>query len=85
MIHTSIVVTLLKLSDGSEDFARLSAVCILHFPVFHLISVGPDQHVRFVSCSATISNPDQHMRAVFGIDVGDRFSECWFSMTGNFC
>lgn len=27
-----------------------------------------NRHVKFVSCSATISNPEQHMRTVFGID-----------------
>ncbi|RMJ25885.1 DEAD DEAH box helicase [Aspergillus sp. HF37] len=25
-------------------------------------------HVKFISCSATVSNPEEHMRAIFGID-----------------
>lgn len=27
-----------------------------------------NRHVKFVSCSATISNPEQHMKTIFGID-----------------
>jgi len=27
-----------------------------------------NQHVKFISCSATVANPEEHMKAVFGID-----------------
>ncbi|OOF99715.1 hypothetical protein ASPCADRAFT_138466 [Aspergillus carbonarius ITEM 5010] len=27
-----------------------------------------NHHVRFISCSATVANPEQHMKAVFGVD-----------------
>ncbi|KAL4979908.1 hypothetical protein BDW66DRAFT_156953 [Aspergillus desertorum] len=27
-----------------------------------------NQHVRFISCSATVANPEEHMRAIFGVD-----------------
>ncbi|PKX98890.1 ATP-dependent 3'-5' DNA helicase [Aspergillus novofumigatus IBT 16806] len=27
-----------------------------------------NRHVRFISCSATVANPEEHMKAVFGID-----------------
>lgn len=27
-----------------------------------------NRHVRFISCSATVANPEDHMRAIFGID-----------------
>ncbi|KAL9098516.1 MAG: hypothetical protein Q9163_005840 [Psora crenata] len=27
-----------------------------------------NRHVKFISCSATIANPEQHMRAIFGIE-----------------
>ena len=27
-----------------------------------------NHHVKFISCSATVSNPEEHMRAIFGID-----------------
>ena len=27
-----------------------------------------NRHVRFVSCSATVANPEDHMRTIFGID-----------------
>ncbi|KAH8424565.1 ATP-dependent 3'-5' DNA helicase [Aspergillus melleus] len=27
-----------------------------------------NRHVRFISCSATVANPEDHMKAVFGID-----------------
>lgn len=27
-----------------------------------------NRHVKFISCSATVSNPEEHMRAIFGID-----------------
>jgi DEAD/DEAH box helicase domain-containing protein len=30
-------------------------------------SVG-NRHVKFVSCSATVANPEEHMKAIFGID-----------------
>ncbi|KAL4903606.1 hypothetical protein BDW74DRAFT_155830 [Aspergillus multicolor] len=27
-----------------------------------------NRHVRFISCSATVANPEEHMRAIFGVD-----------------
>ncbi|RHZ50334.1 hypothetical protein CDV55_102413 [Aspergillus turcosus] len=27
-----------------------------------------NRHVRFISCSATVANPEEHMKAIFGID-----------------
>ncbi|KAL4785140.1 hypothetical protein BJX76DRAFT_347201 [Aspergillus varians] len=27
-----------------------------------------NHHVRFISCSATVANPEEHMRAIFGVD-----------------
>ncbi|KAE8151293.1 P-loop containing nucleoside triphosphate hydrolase protein [Aspergillus avenaceus] len=27
-----------------------------------------NRHVRFISCSATVANPEEHMKAVFGVD-----------------
>lgn len=30
---------------------------------------GIDRRTRFVSCSATISQPKQHMQNIFGVDV----------------
>ncbi|KAI9368364.1 P-loop containing nucleoside triphosphate hydrolase protein [Aspergillus egyptiacus] len=27
-----------------------------------------NHHVRFISCSATVANPEDHMRAIFGVD-----------------
>ena len=33
------------------------------------IWLSPDHRVRFVSCSATITNPGIHMKRMFGVDV----------------
>ncbi|KAF7125251.1 hypothetical protein CNMCM5793_001429 [Aspergillus hiratsukae] len=27
-----------------------------------------NRHVRFISCSATVANPEEHMKAIFGVD-----------------
>lgn len=35
----------------------------------------PDRRVRFVSCSATITNPGKYMRQMFGVDVCIPFLE----------
>ncbi|KAI0781100.1 DEAD/H helicase [Trametes elegans] len=45
-------------SHVAQVMRRLRRVCA---------AVG-NRHARFVSCSATISNPGQHMRNIFGID-----------------
>jgi DEAD/DEAH box helicase domain-containing protein len=31
--------------------------------------MNPDRRIRFVSCSATISKPKEHMKAIFGLEV----------------
>jgi DEAD/DEAH box helicase domain-containing protein len=40
-----------------------------------------DRRFQFVSCSATISNPRQHMKNIFGIQVCARSSFCNLSIT----
>jgi DEAD/DEAH box helicase domain-containing protein len=55
----------------------LSVVCMTVPPKMELFNLcfSTDRRTRFVSCSATISNPKQHMKNIFGIDDIEEVTE----------
>jgi DEAD/DEAH box helicase domain-containing protein len=40
-------------------------------PRLKLDNTDLDRHMRFVSCSATISNPRDHMKRIFGLECSE--------------
>jgi DEAD/DEAH box helicase domain-containing protein len=58
-----------KLFDVLEEFAQLLEVGCSLYRMMCIDKYYIDRHSRFVSCSATISNPMQHMKSIFGINA----------------
>ncbi|KAL4807105.1 hypothetical protein BDV18DRAFT_112698 [Aspergillus unguis] len=45
-----------------------SHVALIMRRLRRICSAVGNRHVRFISCSATVANPEEHMRAIFGVD-----------------
>ena len=61
--------------DDSGEFVQQSEVRVFLSPyVFKSLQCGAcvsDQRITFISCSATLANPSQHMRKMFCLDVSE--------------
>ena len=58
----------------SGEFVQQSEVRVSLYNFFKPLQRGPhksDQHVCFISCSATLANPAQHMGKMFCLDVSE--------------
>jgi DEAD/DEAH box helicase domain-containing protein len=55
----------------SGEFVQQSEVRVFLYTFFKSLECKSDQRICFISCSATLANPAQHMSKMFCLDVDE--------------